>query len=105
MNVFQKVKMFWAIYSEGKKLFKGGNMKALLGNWAGWMKILAYALTLYGYFQGKIGVEHVVIISVIVSGLAKLAEGIAKLTPSKIDDERVAEIVKMLNDKGIIKID
>lgn len=78
-------------------------MGKLFQNWAGWMKVIGYAVTLYVYFQGMIGVEKVVIIGIIISGVARLAEGIVKLTPTTVDDERVADVIKLLKDKGIIK--
>ena len=102
-NIFTKswntIKALWTIKDIGS-VIKGGSMK----NWTGIVKVITYVAALAALVFGYLPLETVVKITIIMSGVAKVAEIIAGLTPSKTDDARVAEVIKILKDKGIIKI-
>lgn len=102
-NIFKKswntIKALWTIKDIGS-VIKGGSMK----NWTGVVKVITYASALLALVFGYLPLETVVKITIIISGVAKIAEIIVGLTPSKTDDARVAEIIQILKDKGIIKV-
>lgn len=101
-NIFKKIGLLWQ--AKGLlKLFKGGGLK-MLKTWTGIIKVLTYALALASLAFGYLPAETVLQITIIISGVAKIAEIIVGLTPSKKDDERVAEVIKILKEKGLIKI-
>lgn len=78
-------------------------MKELFKNWAGVIKVFTYFVTLMAFVFGYLPVGTVVTITLIISGIAKIAEIIVGMTPSVTDDEKIAEIIKILKEKGIIK--
>jgi hypothetical protein len=100
MNLFQKLKTFWVLYSEGKKLLKGGSMKS----WTGIVKVVTYVAMITALVLSWLDPKTSLIVLASISALIKVAEIIIQLTPSKIDDERLAEIIKILKEKGIIKL-
>lgn len=103
MNIFQKIKVLFQI-KELLNLIKGDRMKALFKSWVGIFKVLTYIASALALVLGYLPVDIVVKITLVISALTKIAEIAVGLTPSKVDDARVAEIIKMLKEQGIIKV-
>ena len=103
MNIFQKIKVLFQM-KELVNLIKGGKIMQLLKTWAGVIKVVTYVAALVGLLMGYLPEVLVIKVILIISAVVKIAEIIIGLTPSKVDDERLAEIIKILKDKGIIKI-
>lgn len=103
MNIFEKIKVLFQV-KELLNIIKGGKMKELFKTWAGILKVVTYIAAFAGLVMGYLPEALVVKAILIISAAVKIAEIIVGLTPSKVDDERLAEIIKILQDKGVIKI-
>lgn len=71
--------------------------------WAGVIKVLSYVCMALGLVFGYLPVSLVLTITLFISAAAKIAEIIVGLTPSKIDDAKLAEIIAILKKNGILK--
>jgi hypothetical protein len=91
MSIFKDVKSLWNVVSLVKQ-FKEEKMD--FKNVAGWIKVIGYVFAALGLVAGYVDTQKVVAFTIFLSAFIKIAEIIAPLTKTTVDDQLVGVVKK-----------
>jgi len=92
----KKLVIKWLVGYAAKKILKGGNMKAGIKTTEFWLTIASTALSIWFSAQGFIPADLAIKIITIAVAAYTIARAVAKLTPSKVDDDFITKLDEIL---------